>query len=90
MDVDPLPAGPRPRLVPGAQDPFRTLDIGEATTPGLTQRASATTINDVLVAALHLTVQFWNTKHGMPTDRIGVQIPVNVRPADRSWMSSVI
>lgn len=63
---------------------FRTLDIGE-TTPGLTQRASGTTINDVLVAALHLTVQFWNTKHDMPTDRIGVQIPINVRPADRSW-----
>jgi len=64
---------------------FRTLDIDEATTPGLVQRASGTTINDVLVAALHLTVQFWNTEHDTPTDRIGVQIPINVRPADRLW-----
>jgi NRPS condensation-like uncharacterized protein len=64
---------------------FRILDIDEDTTPGLVQRASGTTINDVLVAALHLTVQFWNAKHGMPTDRIGIQIPINVRPADRLW-----
>ncbi|MGB8996756.1 MAG: condensation domain-containing protein [Pseudonocardiaceae bacterium] len=64
---------------------FRTLDIGETTTPGLVQRATGTTINDVLIAALHLTVQSWNAKHGAPTDRIGVQMPINVRPADRLW-----
>ncbi|MGH3796392.1 MAG: condensation domain-containing protein [Pseudonocardiaceae bacterium] len=63
----------------------RTLGIGETTTPGLVQRAPGTTVNDVLLAALHLTVQAWNTKHGMPTDRVGVQMPVNVRPADRFW-----
>lgn len=64
---------------------FRVLDIGENTTPGLTQRAASTTINDVLVAALHLTVQSWNAKHDVPTDRIGVQMPINVRPEDRLW-----
>jgi NRPS condensation-like uncharacterized protein len=64
---------------------FRTLEIGETTTPGLTQRAAGTTINDVLVAALHLTVQSWNTLHNLPTDRIGVQIPINVRPAGWWW-----
>ncbi|PZS38177.1 MAG: hypothetical protein DLM62_15180 [Pseudonocardiales bacterium] len=64
---------------------FRALDIDDATTPGLVHRASGTTINDVLVAALHLTVQSWNTKHDAPADRIGVQIPINVRPADRLW-----
>ncbi|MGH4024990.1 MAG: condensation domain-containing protein, partial [Pseudonocardiaceae bacterium] len=63
----------------------RTLDIGETTTPGLVQRAAGTTINDVLLAALHLTVQEWNTKHGVSTGRVGVQMPVNVRPADRFW-----
>lgn len=63
----------------------RTLDIGETTTPGLVQRAPGTTINDVLLAGLHLTVQAWNTEHGMPTGRVGVQMPVNVRPADRFW-----
>ncbi|MGH4012362.1 MAG: hypothetical protein ACRDSL_00165 [Pseudonocardiaceae bacterium] len=63
----------------------RAVDIGETTTPGFVQRAPGTTVNDVLLAALHLTVQAWNTKYGMPTDRIGVMMPVNVRPADRFW-----
>lgn len=51
----------------------------------LALQASGTTINDVLVAALHLTAQSWNTKHGAPADRIGVQMPINIRPADRLW-----
>ena len=63
----------------------RTLDVGETTTPALVQRAPGTTVNDVLLAALHLTVQAWNTKHGMPTGRVGVMMPVNVRPTDRFW-----
>ncbi|MDQ3765328.1 MAG: condensation domain-containing protein [Actinomycetota bacterium] len=64
---------------------FRTLDIGETTTPALMQRPPDSTINDVLVAALHVTVQSWNAKHGVPTGRVGVQMPINVRPADRLW-----
>lgn len=64
---------------------FRTLDLGETTTPGLIRRASGTTINDVLLAALHLTVHAWNAKRDVPTGRIGVMMPVNVRPAHRSW-----
>lgn len=64
---------------------FRALDLGETTTPGLVQRAPGTTVNDVLLAALHLTVQAWNSQHGTPTGRIGVMMPVNVRPADRLW-----
>ncbi len=64
---------------------FRTLDLGETTTPGLVQRAPGTTVNGVLLAALHLTVQSWNSQHGVPTGRIGVMMPVNVRPADRLW-----
>jgi NRPS condensation-like uncharacterized protein len=64
---------------------FRTLDLGETTTPGLMRRPPGTTVNDVLLAALHLTVQAWNFKHGVETGRIGVMMPINVRPADRSW-----
>ncbi|HXT42821.1 MAG TPA: condensation domain-containing protein [Pseudonocardiaceae bacterium] len=63
---------------------FRALDIGK-TTPGLVQRPPDTTINDVLVAALHRTVQSWNTQHGASSDRIGVMMPINIRPADRLW-----
>ena len=64
---------------------FRTLDLGETTTPGLMRRPSGTTVNDVLLAALHLTVHAWNSKHGVKTGRIGVMMPINIRPADRSW-----
>ncbi|MGH3870382.1 MAG: condensation domain-containing protein [Pseudonocardiaceae bacterium] len=67
----------------GAGFVFRTLDLGQA--PGLMRRPSGTTVNDVLLAALHLTVQSWNSQHGAPTGRVGVMMPVNVRPADRLW-----
>lgn len=64
---------------------YRQLELGAATTPGLTRRERGTTINDVLLAALHLTVADWNRGHEVPTDRIGVMMPVNIRPADRFW-----
>jgi NRPS condensation-like uncharacterized protein len=63
----------------------RAFDLGEATTPPLVRRESWATINDVLLAAAHLTVQAWNTEHGAETDRVGILMPVNVRPADRFW-----
>lgn len=63
---------------------FRAFDIGEAT-PGLGRRPAGTTINDVLVAALHCTVQSWNARNGTPADRIGVMMPINVRPAGHMW-----
>ena len=63
---------------------FRGLDIGEAT-PGLVQRPPDTTVNDVLVAALHRTVESWNTQHDAPSERIGVMMPINIRPDGRLW-----
>lgn len=64
---------------------FRTLQLGEDSAPALLRRPAGTTINDVLVAALHLTVHSWNAKHDAPAGRIGVMMPVNVRPAKRLW-----
>lgn len=37
---------------------------------------------DVLIAALHLTIARWNGEHGMQGRRIGVLVPVDLRPAD--------
>ena len=37
---------------------------------------------DALVAALHLTIARWNRRHAMPGRRIGVLVPVDLRPAD--------
>lgn len=37
---------------------------------------------DALVAALHLAIARWNSLHEMPGRRIGVLVPVDLRPAD--------
>jgi NRPS condensation-like uncharacterized protein len=45
------------------------------------------TVNDVLVAALHLTIGAWNAEHGATCERIGVLVPANLRPG--SWRDEV-
>lgn len=42
-----------------------------------------TTVNDLLLAALHLAVADWNADHAAPSERISVMMPVNLRPRDR-------
>ena len=37
---------------------------------------------DVLIAALHLTIARWNSRHEMPGRRIGVLVPVDLRPGE--------
>jgi NRPS condensation-like uncharacterized protein len=46
------------------------------------------TVNDVLLAALHLAVEGWNEQHGSRAGRIGVMVPVNMRPKD--WHDEVV
>jgi len=38
--------------------------------------------HDELIAALHLTIARWNSRHEMPGRRIGVLVPVDLRPGD--------
>src|SRR5205085_2098949 len=40
------------------------------------------TVNDVLLAALHLAIEGWNDDHARRTRRIGVLVPVNLRPKE--------
>jgi NRPS condensation-like uncharacterized protein len=40
------------------------------------------TVNDVLVSALHLAIAGWNDDHAVPSNRIGVLLPVNLRPKE--------
>jgi NRPS condensation-like uncharacterized protein len=40
------------------------------------------TVNDVLLAALHLAIAGWNDEHALPSRRIGVIVPVNLRPKE--------
>ncbi|HEY2668216.1 MAG TPA: condensation domain-containing protein [Actinomycetota bacterium] len=46
------------------------------------------TVNDMLVAAMHLAVGQWNEKHGGPAGRVGIMMPVNLRP--RTWWHEVV
>jgi NRPS condensation-like uncharacterized protein len=39
------------------------------------------TLNDVLLAALSLAIERWNTDHGWRTGRILLPVPLNLRPA---------
>ena len=40
------------------------------------------TVNDALVAALHLAIAGWNDERAVASNRIGVMLPVNLRPKE--------
>ena len=63
-----------------ALDPDTTRAIEEIDHPG--------TVNDVLVAALHLAIADWNGEHAVACRRIGVMVPVNLRPSE--WRQEVV
>jgi NRPS condensation-like uncharacterized protein len=46
------------------------------------------TINDLLLTALHLAIAEWNAQHGTSCRRIGVMVPVNLRPP--GWRDEVV
>jgi NRPS condensation-like uncharacterized protein len=46
--------------------------------------ASSATVNDILLAALHLGIDRWNAEHGQESGLIAIQMPMNARPSDRS------
>ena len=46
------------------------------------------TARNVLLAALHLAIGEWNLEHGTPGRRIGVLVPVDLRPGD--WRHEVV
>ena len=46
------------------------------------------TERNVLMAALHIAIGDWNLQHGTPGRRIGILVPVNLRPAQ--WPPNVI
>jgi NRPS condensation-like uncharacterized protein len=57
-----------------------TARLGDVGLPG--------TVNDLLMAALHLAVDGWNAEHGAPCGRVSVLMPVNLRPDD--WRTEVV
>jgi NRPS condensation-like uncharacterized protein len=45
------------------------------------RRRLGASVNDLLLAALHLTIDRWNAQHDQPAGRISVHMPINARPA---------
>ncbi|HZH75073.1 MAG TPA: condensation domain-containing protein [Archangium sp.] len=52
------------------------------------RRQLGATVNDVLLAALHLTIDRWNQSHGQRPHRISTYVPTNLRPAH--WRLEVV
>src|SRR5439155_20791057 len=51
-------------------------------------RDRAGTSRNILLASLHLAIGDWNLRHGTPGRRIGVLVPVNLRPPE--WRDQII
>jgi NRPS condensation-like uncharacterized protein len=54
----------------------------------LARHPAGTTVNDLLLAALAVTVGRWNTEHGRHQRLIALTMPMNLRPPD--WRSEVV
>ena len=64
---------------------FHTLRLSPHDTRRAINRYRASTSRNVLVASLHLAIADWNRRHGStPRGRVGVLVPVNLRPPDWS------
>lgn len=89
-------AAPPARLAPAVEtDPpadhgygLHHVVLDQDRTRGLTDRDRPGSVNDVLLAALHLAVNDWNAQHQAPCRRITVMTPSNLRPP--RWRDEVV
>lgn len=65
----------------------RRLDAG-LTERIVEGRPEGVSVNDVLLAALHLTIDRWNRDHGEKAGKISLMMPMNLRP--REWFYDVV
>jgi NRPS condensation-like uncharacterized protein len=68
------------RIVHRSVPPEKAQRLSEIDHPG--------TVNDVLMAGLHLAIAAWNAEHGTTTGRISVLMPMNLRP--KEWQEEVV
>ncbi|MGQ0716360.1 MAG: condensation domain-containing protein [Pseudonocardiales bacterium] len=76
-----VPSGGQDR--PGYQLHHLVLDTAQ-TAALATNADPGTTVNDLLLAGLHLALDSWNSEHDGPGGRLSVLMPVNLRPTS-SW-----
>jgi NRPS condensation-like uncharacterized protein len=67
---------------------FELVRLSGADTSALVDADHPGTVNDLLLAALHLAIGKWNEDRGVPARRIGVMVPVNLRPPE--WQGEVM
>ncbi|HVM15209.1 MAG TPA: condensation domain-containing protein [Egibacteraceae bacterium] len=60
---------------------LRHVGLGTEETGRLVDLDHPGSVNDVLLAALHLAIGDWNARHGVACRRIAVLVPSNLRPA---------
>jgi NRPS condensation-like uncharacterized protein len=66
---------------------FMALSADETSTVR-DRRTPATTVNDVLIGALAVTIARWNEEHGQSAQRIDITMPMNLRPA--AWRKEIV
>ncbi len=71
---------------PGWRFTRRTLDE-ELTARLIGDRPDGVSVNDVLLAALHMAIAEWNEERGESARKISVMMPINLRPDD--WFYQV-
>jgi NRPS condensation-like uncharacterized protein len=76
-----VPSGGQDR--PGYRLHHLVLDTAQ-TAALITTAQAGTTVNDLLLAGLHLALDSWNSEHGGAPGRLSVLMPVNLRPK-ASW-----
>jgi NRPS condensation-like uncharacterized protein len=67
---------------------FHHVALPAPVTRSVVELEHAGTVNDLLLAALHLAIGRWNARHGERCGRIGVLVPANLRPAE--WRHDVV
>jgi NRPS condensation-like uncharacterized protein len=78
-----------PSKLPGADEPavvgwrYRHRRLEESVVETLVGDDTDASVNDYLLAALHLTLDRWNRDAGVPAEKLSVMMPVNLRP--REW-----
>ncbi|MDQ6927105.1 MAG: hypothetical protein M3159_00395, partial [Actinomycetota bacterium] len=67
---------------------FHLLSFPAENTREMLDEDPSGTNRRVILAALHLAVGEWNLKHGTPGRRVGVLVPVNLRPPE--WRAETV
>jgi NRPS condensation-like uncharacterized protein len=80
-------ATPPARLAPQGGSDRPGYGIHQISVP-VPRSPKPATVNDMLLAALNLAIAGWNTEQGTACRRIGVLMPVNLRPPE--WKNEVV